>query len=334
MLGMLAGTLCAQTPKGGQANIANTLYASNFADWTVAQGNNGPFSWSSPQICTAATSGGVQFKPFVVGSPIRINDTASPVNSETVTVLTVNIIGSGCSITTSTPAHTHYSFFLSTSTCGLQESLNYSQQSFSVNSPASVVLLTPAWSILGCATSAITVTAQGTNAISIMDERSSVFVPYLWNGSHYVADPFGGGGSFVPFSEIPTGTVNGVNVTFGLDVSPQLLILTDNGLVLTPGLSYTNSGMVVTFVNPPPIGDHLYAQGIASSSLTVFAQTPSGTINGINASFTFSVSPTLLFFTYNGQLLTPGVGYTLAGNTVTLTVPPHIGDTLYGQGVY
>lgn len=324
----------AQTPVGGPANIANTLYASNFAAWTVAQGNNGPFSWSSPQVCTSANSGGVSFKPFVVGSPIRINDTASPVNSENVTVTAVNIIGSGCSITTSTPAHQHFSFFLSTATCGLQESLNYSIQVIGVNSPASVVLVTPAWSILGCSTSAITVTAQGTNAISIMDERSSVFVPYLWNGSHYVADPFGSGGSLVPFSEVPTGTVNGVNVTFGLDVTPQLLILSDNGLVLTPGLSYTNSGMVVTFVNPPPIGDHLYAQGIASSSLTVFAQVPSGTINGTNTVFTFTVSPALLFLTYNGQLLTPGVGYTLAGNTVTLTVAPQPGDTLYGQGVF
>lgn len=145
---------------------------------------------------------------------------------------------------------------------------------------------------------------------------------------------FSGGGTTTTFSQTPSGTVNGVNVTFGLTVTPQLLILTDNGQVLTPGTAYTNSGMVVTFANPPPIGDHLYAQGITSSSLTAFSQAPSGTINGTNTVFTFTVSPSLLFFTYNGQLLTPGVGYTLSGNTVTLTTAPQIGDTLYGQGVF
>lgn len=182
---------------------------------------------------------------------------------------------------------------------------------------------------------AVTINASGTSGVTSINSTSGAFT-FTGSGVSCASTTctFSGGGSTTTFSQTPSGTVNGVNVTFGLTVTPQLLILTDNGQVLTPGSAYTNSGMVVTFANPPPIGDNLYAQGITSSSLTVFAQAPSGTINGANTVFTFTVSPSLLFFTYNGQLLTPGVGYTLSGNTVTLTAAPQIGDTLYGQGVF
>lgn len=191
---ILTGALRAQTPPG-PANIAGTLYASNFTQWTVASGNNGPYSWSSPQVCTGATSGGVTFKPFVVGSPIRIMDTATPGNSETVSPTAVNINGSGCQITV-TPAHIHYSFYLTTATAGLQEAINYSNQVFGPASPASVVIVTPAWSILGGVTSMVT-SALGSSNVTILDERSSVIVPYVWSGSAYVAQPFATGSSTV-----------------------------------------------------------------------------------------------------------------------------------------
>jgi hypothetical protein len=188
---LLALALGLITPElRAQANIANTLYASNFAQWSVPQGNNGPFSWSSPQVCTAASSGGVQFKPFVVGMPIRIMDSATPGNSENVTVTAVSIIGSGCSITTSTPAHQHYSFYLTSATAGLQEAINYSNQQIRTAAPASVVVLTPAWTIAGGTTGMIT-SAAGSTAVSILDQRSSVIVPYTWQSTLYVAQPFG-----------------------------------------------------------------------------------------------------------------------------------------------
>lgn len=173
-----------------QANIAGTLYASNFAQWTVSQGNNGPYSWSSSSVCTQATSGGVTFRPFTVGTPIRIVDTATPGNTENVTVTAVNINGSGCNIATSTPAHQHFSFYLASATAGLQEAINYSKQSLGTSNPASVVIVTPAWSTAGGTTTMITPNAQGSVAISILDERTSVIVPYTWISTLYVAQPF------------------------------------------------------------------------------------------------------------------------------------------------
>lgn len=193
---LMTGSLCAQMTTG-PGNISGLLYASNFAQWTVAQGTNGPFSWASPAVCTAAASGGVQFKPFVVGSPIRIMDRATPQNSETVTVTAVNINGSGCSIQTSTPAHPHYSFYLNSATAGLQESINYSLQNLGPTAPASVVYVTPEWSRMGGVTSQV-VNAQGSTLVTIWDQRSAIPTAYTWNGSNYIATPIGGGNPAPP----------------------------------------------------------------------------------------------------------------------------------------
>lgn len=195
----------AQTPPViGPANIANTLYAANFAGWTAPPGQNGPFSWSSAQICTSQTSGGVTFKPFVVGSPIRINDQATPTHSENVTVTAVNIIGSGCSITTTTPAFQHYSFFLSSATGGLQEALNYSKQTFGTTNPASIVIVSPAF----IGTTGMITSALGNAAISILDERQACLVAYTWSGSAYVGQSLCGGGGSGPIVEINSAPIS------------------------------------------------------------------------------------------------------------------------------
>lgn len=181
------GLLCGQM---GPANIAGTLYASNFAGWTVAQGNNGPFSWSSSSVCTAATSGGVTFQPFHVGTPIAILDGTSPTLNEIVTPTAVNINGSGCSITVS-PVHQHFSFYLATATSGLQEAINYA------NGRSYLIYVTPDFSRSGGTTAMIT-GASGNSAVTILDQRSSVIVPYLWNGTAYASQPFSGGGTPAP----------------------------------------------------------------------------------------------------------------------------------------
>lgn len=70
----------------------------------------------------------------------------------------------------------------------------------------------------------------------------------------------------------------------------------------------------------------------ASSTTFVDDETPSGTINGSNTSFTLANSPnpaaSLMLFK-NGQKLEPGgLDYTLSGATITATVAPKTGDVL------
>lgn len=54
-------------------------------------------------------------------------------------------------------------------------------------------------------------------------------------------------------------------------------------------------------------------------------ETPSGTINGINTTFTLSQTPSpssSLQLELNGQFQTQGFEYTLSGNTITYAVAP------------
>jgi hypothetical protein len=64
----------------------------------------------------------------------------------------------------------------------------------------------------------------------------------------------------------------------------------------------------------------------------IFVQeTPSGTVDGVNTSFTTTHNPIfisahLLFV--NGILLRQGVHYTISGNTITMTLAPASGQVL------
>jgi hypothetical protein len=61
--------------------------------------------------------------------------------------------------------------------------------------------------------------------------------------------------------EVPSGTVNGLNATFTLSRIPGLLLLYNNGLLLTSGNDYTLSGLTITFLTGaiPQSGDSLNA---------------------------------------------------------------------------
>jgi len=63
-------------------------------------------------------------------------------------------------------------------------------------------------------------------------------------------------------SEVPSGTVNGVNAVFTLTVAPnpaQSLILAVNGVIQKPGVDFTLSSGTVTFLSGaiPKTGDQL-----------------------------------------------------------------------------
>jgi len=74
----------------------------------------------------------------------------------------------------------------------------------------------------------------------------------------YLDDP--GGDQVISFSdaEIPVGTIDGVNLTFSLSVSPNpgsSLKVFLNGLRLDPIIDYSLAGSVLVMVSAPHIGD-------------------------------------------------------------------------------
>ena len=67
---------------------------------------------------------------------------------------------------------------------------------------------------------------------------------------------------------------------------------------------------------------------VAISAGGLNPQTPSGTINGSNVTFTITGSLNALFV--NGQFMSPGgVDYTLSGTTITFVTAPPTGSTIY-----
>lgn len=136
--------------------------------------------------------------------------------------------------------------------------------------------------------------------------------------------------------ETPQGTVNGSNASFTLANIPNpstSLSLFRNGLLLAPGVDYALSANGVTFQTGavPQTNDVLLASYRLSVSIPgvgfVDQETPSGTINGTNTSFTLSQTPSpsaSLAVYLNGLRLSPGIDYTLSNASITFlsgTVP-------------
>ncbi|MBV8807618.1 MAG: hypothetical protein JO033_02995 [Acidobacteriaceae bacterium] len=144
-------------------------------------------------------------------------------------------------------------------------------------------------------------------------------------------------------AETPQGSVNGTNSTFTLSQAPSptaSLMLYRNGLVQASGIDFTLSGQSITFLSAsiPKSGDTLLAFYRAAGTTTSVnfsdSETPSGTINGVNLTFTLAAAPnptgSLKLFK-NGVLLQQGGDYTLSGSTITFkstAVTPQTGDVL------
>lgn len=151
----------------------------------------------------------------------------------------------------------------------------------------------------------------------------------------------GGSGTFVD-AETPAGAINGTNGSFTLANAPNpaaSLTLFLNGLLQDQGGDYTLAGNMITFATAgvPQTGDILLANYRLAVSFPgvgfVDQETPTGTTNGVNNTFTLSQTPnpsaSLTVF-LNGLLMSLGVDYTLSGSTITFLTAsvPQSGDVL------
>jgi len=152
-----------------------------------------------------------------------------------------------------------------------------------------------------------------------------------------------GSGSSTIFvdAETPEGTLNGVNTAFTLANPPNpstSLSLFRNGLLLSQALDYTITTNSITFLAGavPRTGDVLLANyRLASLPGVGFvdAETPSGTVNGVNTVFTLVQAPNpaaSLGVYLNGIHLDAGLDYTLSSNSITFIagVVPQTGDVV------
>lgn len=71
---------------------------------------------------------------------------------------------------------------------------------------------------------------------------------------------YGTSSTLTPFTQVPTGTLNGSNTAFTLSHSPVILFLSRNGVQLAAGTDYTLSGTSLTMTVAPQSGDTFNAQ--------------------------------------------------------------------------
>jgi len=143
-------------------------------------------------------------------------------------------------------------------------------------------------------------------------------------------------------AEKPAGSIDGTNSTFTLAAAPNppgSLQLYLSGVEQTAGRDYSLSSNQLTFVPlaTPQIGDLLVAfyrvAGTGPGATFTDAETPTGSINGVNATFQVSAIPTpaLSLKLYdNGVLMSQNADYTLNGAFITFTAAavPQPGDAL------
>jgi hypothetical protein len=204
---------------------------------------------------------------------------------------------------------------------------------------------------LGTSLSGLTTTVAG-NTSSLTSVNSTVgglstnvtSLTNLVNGLNAIVNTLSAAGSTAVFvdSETPAGTINGINVAFSLTNPPapsSSLSLYRNGLALAQGIDYTLAGSAITFTSAslPQTGDIVMAYyrmaGTGAATNFTDGETPAGTINGTNVSFTLASAPNppaSLRLVRNGLLVAPGVEYTLSGSSITFTTArtPQTGDSL------
>jgi hypothetical protein len=150
----------------------------------------------------------------------------------------------------------------------------------------------------------------------------------------------------------PQGLLDGQNRLFLLAGTPEpeaSLLLYRNGVLQKQGLDYTLVGNAVEFVSgaTPQLGDVLLASYRVDGALAIAlgmvdAETPSGTIDGVNRTFTLAGTPnpenSLLVYR-NGLLQKEATDYTRSENSITFALAsvPFPGDILtasYRMGGY
>jgi hypothetical protein len=147
--------------------------------------------------------------------------------------------------------------------------------------------------------------------------------------------------SFVDF-EAPGGTMDGTNATFTLANAPApslSLTLFRNGVLQRQGGDYTLTTNTISFQSGavPQATDLLLASYRMAANVPgvgfVDAETPSGTIDGVNNLFSTAQTPnptSSLAIYRNGLRLIAGVDYTTSGNSIAFGTAfvPQTGDSL------
>lgn len=135
----------------------------------------------------------------------------------------------------------------------------------------------------------------------------------------------GGGGGATLSIESLSGTQDGTNKVFTVAHTP--VFINDAGQIMTNGNGFSLSGLTVTFDNAPPASSSPLQNffNLGSAVLPGSELVATGTVNGMNTSFTFTQQPT--YIVSDGVIYKPldsngNTNWSFSVLTATMTVPP------------
>jgi len=190
-------------------------------------------------------------------------------------------------------------------------------------------------------TNTSTITVDTTNVTFVQDS----------SGTTYSA----GNGLTLVGTTFAVGAGNGIAVTSGttsaVGYGTRLITVDSNGIGITDGTAgqlvvangsshaswATMSGDATLSSSGVLTINHTASTGFLKYSDEVINETPTGSVNGSNTSYTLANTPAngksgtnSVMLYLNGQLLEPGAGndYTISGTTITTTFAPVTGDKL------
>lgn len=261
---LLLFSLAAFAQQGDLTGFAGRVNASQYGSWAM------PIFYGTPAGAGAIIVGGngrvtlpdgVEFVPFKVGTPVRIND--GP-NTETVTPTAIGNCGNGklqntCTITAVfTKAHGGGATCTVTSgTAGLQEAIN------ALLSTAGLVVISGSWN---GTTSMITTTATGSTAVGVEDLRVGIPSYYAWSGSHYTLSA--GSGNPVVLNPAGDQTVlNGFN--FIVDAGGGIEAANSSSTTASLGLFMLASGQGQLAYFNPTTGSNTFVRFNSGGSISL-----------------------------------------------------------------
>jgi hypothetical protein len=184
----------------GQAAFAQSLtypqkfyYAADYGTWQIKGQAANSYTFQPGTLCQVPAPNTGSFYPFSTNASIYIQD-ATQSNSELVTPSSTTNTNALCSVTV-TALNNHYSFNLMSGTGGLQEVLN---QISSSNAYPTIVWLDRSWysainSIPTQNAATVIAAAAGSSAAILVDNTTSPFTFYTWNGAAYTSNGGNGG---------------------------------------------------------------------------------------------------------------------------------------------
>jgi hypothetical protein len=172
----------------GQSYLQRWLFASDFGQYSIHSQTSGTYSWNPGSICQIGAVGTApQFFAFATTAPVEVIDQVNPALNEIVTPSSVTNTNASCGFAASL-ANTHYGFYVTSGTGGLQEAVN------TVSSTApykTMIWIDRNWYALANALPSPTTPASilaaltgNANAV-VIDNTTQPFTFYTYNGTGY-----------------------------------------------------------------------------------------------------------------------------------------------------